>query len=287
MFVLPGDSPFQMFLATSTRSIEHHPTKQVYRLFINIGQLLFDGPTAILCQRWWWKPPKSSQIYRFGESTTCWPCPCGWNSQRWGLAWRVEGQACNMVDVCRHESCWISFLWQHFFETCWIHRSNLLEMSCSVLLWDFTTWFDKAGDFDLIYWFAMFPHSFEKAANQPAGFDNRFSAQQLRGCNSSDVESCTGAFIWGFQLQYCKMSLFEIYDDLWFMYIFKSPSELNGLPNVPFFFWARFIRSQEMGGLFRDNCSSYFSIFWASKACDFDGSLIIVTLSIKLMKLSH
>ena len=169
VLVLPDDSPFQMFLATSTRSIEHiehHPTKQVYRLFINIGQLLFDGPTAILCQRWWWKPPKSSQIYRFGESTTCWPCPCGWNSQRWGLAWRVEGQACNMVDVCRHESCWISFLWQHFFETCWIHRSNLLEMSCSVLLWDFTTWFDKAGDFDLIYWFAMFPH-FVRKGSQP------------------------------------------------------------------------------------------------------------------------
>lgn len=177
VFVLPDDSPFQMFLATSTRSIEHHPTKQVYRLFINIGQLLFDGPTAILCQRWWWKPPKSSQIYRFGESTTCWPCPCGWNSQRWGLAWRVEGQACNMVDVCRHESCWISFLWQFFFskhvgyigQTFW----RCLVLCC----------------------YGISLHDLTKP-EQPAGFDNRFSAQQLCGCNSSDF----GVFIGGFQL---------------------------------------------------------------------------------------
>ena len=31
------------------------------------------------------------------------------------------------------------FYGSFFFETCWIYRSNLLEMSCSVLLWDFTT----------------------------------------------------------------------------------------------------------------------------------------------------
>lgn len=199
VLVLPDDSPFQMFLATSTRSIEHiehHPTKQVYRLFINIGQLLFDGPTAILCQRWWWKPPKSSQIYRFGESTTCWPCPCGWNSQRWGLAWRVEGQACNMVDVCRHESCWISFLWQHFLkhvgyigQTFW----RCLVLCCyGISLRDLT----KP---EILIWFIdspCSPISFEKAANQPAGFDNRFSAQQLCGSNSSDF----GVFIGGFQL---------------------------------------------------------------------------------------
>lgn len=76
---------------------------------------------------------------------------------------------------------------------------------------------------------------------------------------------------------YCKMSLFEIYGDLC---TYSSPPELNGLQNVP----TLFKRSQEMRGLLGD---SYFSVFWASKACDFDASLIIVTLSTKLMELSH
>ena len=183
VFVLPDDSPFLMFLATSTRSIEHHPTEQVYRLFINIGQLLFDGPPAILCQRWWWKPPKSSQIYRFGESTTCWPCPCGWNSQRWGLGWRVEGQACNMVDVCRHESCWISFLWQLFFR-------NMLDTSvkpsgdvlfCIVMGFHYMIWQSRRFWFDLLIPHVP-PFRFSKAANHSTNLQDLTTVSVPSSC---------------------------------------------------------------------------------------------------------